>query len=204
MSDGTETVWAVVLGAVLATVGGFTATRLEEILRRRERERGAALLFGAILAALEQITIFAEDSRGHGDPYGPVTLRLLRAARRETEVYDRNRESLYDLRDGALRARIHALMVRLTLALDGVFDATAALDLTLAAAGGLADTDPGKADALARLDELLKHRQTAFDFAMETVAETKPLMSVLQPLAGQPLDAHAEVVRNPPARSGEA
>src|SRR5262249_52990888 len=39
----TETLWAVVIGAVLATAGGFAASQLEAYLRRRERERNAAL-----------------------------------------------------------------------------------------------------------------------------------------------------------------
>ena len=35
-----DTVWAVILGAVLATLGGFAATQFEQLMGRRERERG--------------------------------------------------------------------------------------------------------------------------------------------------------------------
>ena len=120
MSEGAETRWAVVRGAMLAPGGGFGATRLEEVFRRRERERGAALLFGEILTAIELIAQFANNARQRGDPYGAVTLRLMRGIRREVDVYDRDREALYDLRDPVARARIHTLMVRLTMALDAL------------------------------------------------------------------------------------
>jgi hypothetical protein len=47
-----ETLWAVVVGAVLATVGGFAATQLEQFFRRRERRRRPTMRAGvAILTA---------------------------------------------------------------------------------------------------------------------------------------------------------
>jgi hypothetical protein len=196
MTDGADTLWAVVVGAVLATVGGFSATRLEEMLRRRERERAAALLFGEILSALALITVFADESRQRGDPYGSFTLRMLRAARRETDAYERNRESLYDLRDPKLRARIHTLVVRVTLGFDGVLDTTALIDLALAAANGLPEGDPGKAEAQARIEQLMAERQLAFDAAVETLALTKPIIAMLEPLAKQSFDVHATVARD--------
>jgi hypothetical protein len=196
MTDGADTLWAVVVGAVLATVGGFSATRLEEMLRRRERERAAALLFGEILSALALITVFADESRQRGDPYGSFTLRMLRAARRETDAYERNRESLYDLREPRLRARIHTLVVRVTLGFDGVLDTTALIDLALAATNGLPDGDPGKADAQARIEQLMAERQLAFDAAVETLALTKPIITMLEPLAKQSFDVHATVARD--------
>ena len=93
-SVGDETVWAVILGAVLATIGGFLSTTFEASSRRREREHGAALLFGEILSVLELIIGMARAARGRGDPYGTWTMRLLRVVRREAETYERNRESL--------------------------------------------------------------------------------------------------------------
>jgi hypothetical protein len=193
---GAETLWAVILGAILATVGGFGATQLEGFFRRRQRERGAARLFGEILSVLEVITVLANEARERGDPYGPLTMRLLRAVRRETEVYDRNRESLYDLRDANVRAQIHALMVRVTLALEGVFDATSQIISAQAAASAFAEDDPVKTEAILRIDALLEERQAAFDFAMETVGQTEPIISALRPLAKQSFDAHASVVRS--------
>ena len=123
-----DTLWAVIAGAVLATAGGFVATQLEGALRRRERQRGAAIMFGEMLSSLEAIVSIASQSRQRGDPYGPITMRLLRAATRETETYERNRATLYDLRDPELRVRIHVLMIQFTLSLEGVVETSAAID----------------------------------------------------------------------------
>ena len=49
------TVWSVVAGAALATVGGLVAGQIENRLRRREREQSAALLFGELLSALRLV-----------------------------------------------------------------------------------------------------------------------------------------------------
>jgi len=197
LAADTDTLWAVVIGAVLATVGGFAATQLEGFIRRRERERSAALLFGEVLSVIELLTELAEASRRRGDPYGPLTMRLLRAVRRETEAYDRNRESLYDLRDAKLRAQIHALMVRVTLTLDGVFDGTDEIVQTQRTFGGLSADDPARAELAGQLESLLETRQGAFEFLVETVQEIKPLIAVLRPLAKESFDAYATVVERP-------
>ncbi len=197
LAADTETLWAVVVGAVLATVGGFAATQLEGFFRRRERERSAALLFGEILSVIELIIALASDSRERGDPYGPLTMRLMRAVRREADAYDRNREALYDLRDAKVRAQIHALMVRITLTLEGVFDVTAEIALVETAAAALDGADPARADLVRRRGTLLETRQAAFDFMTETVAETKPIISRLQPLAKDSFEAYASVVERP-------
>src|SRR5215510_3127200 len=95
----TETLLAVVLGAVLATAGGFSERQFERLVQRREKERSAALLFGELLNAMRIIMTLADEARGRGDPYGPITLRFIRGAQREVDIYDRNRETLLDLRD---------------------------------------------------------------------------------------------------------
>jgi hypothetical protein len=197
LAADTDTLWAVIIGAVLATVGGFAATQLERFIRRRESERAAALLFGEILSVIELITELADASRRHGDPYGPFTMRLLRAVRRETDAYDRNRESLYDLRDAKLRAQIHALMVRVTLTLEGVFDGTDEIVLTQKSLDGLGAEDPARAELAGQIESLLETRHGAFDFLVETVGEIKPLIAVLRPLAKETFDAYATVVERP-------
>ncbi len=199
MTADTETLWAVIVGAVLATVGGFAATQLEQFLRRRERQRGAALLFGEILSVIELLMGLADDARGRGDPYGQLTMRLLRAMRRETDAYDRNREQLYDLPDAKLRALIHALMIRVTLTLDGIFDTTAEIVTAEAADKAMDAADPVRPELLRRLDSLRETRSGGFDFAVETIEEIRPIIAVLQPLAKESFEAYSTVVDRPTA-----
>jgi hypothetical protein len=192
-----ETLWAVVIGAVLATLGGFVATQLEGFVRRREREREAALLFGEILSALETIITIARQARQRGEPYGPFTLRLVRAARREIETYERNRGSLYDLREAEIRIRIHVLMVQVTLALEGVTDSTAGIAQAQDALGDLAPDHPRLAATQERLDGLTRGRDAAFDAMQEATAETKALVAVLRPLAKVDFEALKRFSGNP-------
>src|ERR1700710_3200669 len=119
-----STLWAVFLGALLATIGGFGATQLEWILERRRRERNAAIFFGELLTTLNIILTICGETRQIGDPYGPITLRMLRSAVKEVEIYNRNRETLFDLRNAEMRARIHTLVLRIVMSADGVFDTT--------------------------------------------------------------------------------
>jgi hypothetical protein len=117
-----DTLAAVVLGAMLATVSGVIANQLEAFMRRRERERSAALLFGEIFSTLRVILEGAAESRTRGDRYGPVTRRMLHAARREIDIYERNREAHVDLRDADLRSDTHNLALRIAMPLDGLLD----------------------------------------------------------------------------------
>jgi hypothetical protein len=197
VDNGPETLWAVVLGAVLATFGGFLATRLEAFYRRRERERAAALLFGELLSVVGLITTLADESRGRGEPYGPFTMRILRSIQRESEIYDRNRESLYDLRDGAVRAQVHALMAQIALALQGVLDADAQLSQTEDAVRGRALDDPLRAEFSARNVRLVEGRRLAFDSLVELAGRLAPVTTSLRRLARQPFGDHAAIVRNP-------
>jgi hypothetical protein len=168
-----ETLWAVVLGALLATLSGLVATQFEAHLRRREREHDAALLFGEILYTLEVLIGRADEARGHGDPYGRITIRLLSAVRRELDIYDRNREALYNLRDGELRVRLHTLMVRLGLGIEAVRDPHDALQSLTASAGD------GSADDLAAA------RERGFAFLMECASEIGDLLKALSRPAGR-------------------
>lgn len=195
MTETTATLLSVVIGALLATVGGFAATQLEAILRRRERERSAALLFGEILTALELVIRIANETRGRGDPYGPFTMRLLRAVRRETDTYDRNREQLYDLRDPTTRAQIHGLMVRITLALEGVTDAAEQIGMLDGATSGLTLDDPIRRELAAQRALQAETRQTTFDFMVEGASQLKPIIEALGPLSKQSFAKHEAVMR---------
>ncbi|HLI67590.1 MAG TPA: hypothetical protein VKU90_14600 [Caulobacteraceae bacterium] len=194
-AGGGDTLGAVIIGAVLATLGGFIATRFEAHLRRRERQRSAALLFGEVLSVIELLTSLADESRGRGDPYGGFTLRLTRALRAEIEVYDRNRESLYDLSDPAARARIHSLVARMMLTLEGFFDLTEEIKLAEAALGAMAADEPARAATSERLAVLREQRGQQFDFVVETAGDIKPVIAVVEKLAGRSFATYASIIR---------
>jgi hypothetical protein len=175
-----ETLWAVVLGAVLATLSGLVATQFEAHLRRRERERDAALLFGEILYTLKILIGRADEARGRGDPYGPITIRLLNAVRRELDIYDRNREALYDLRDGDLRLRLHTLVVRLGLGIESVRDPHEALQ---SLTGSPREGSAG---------DLAAAREGGFAFLMECAAEIGDVLQALARPAGRGFGARPD------------
>jgi hypothetical protein len=176
-----ETLMGVTVGALLASLGGLLAGRVEQHLRRREREQSAAMLFGEILAALQLILRLADESRGRGDPYGPITLRFLMAAQRETEIYDRNRETLFDLRDAELRARTHLVLLQLILTLDAVFETNQTVRAT----------PPGE-EAPA---EVIAARAGAFDFLLELRELMPDLLSSYKRIARHTFDAHDTAAR---------
>lgn len=179
----TETLLAVILGAALATAGGFSERQLERIIQRREKERSAALMFGEILNAIRIIMDLADESRGRGDPYGPITLRFIRGARREVEIYDRTRETLLDLRDPDIRARTSVLIARLSFSFDGVLDAHGEIAATEQNLRTLPANDPSRADVEAQLAVCKETRKTAFDFAVDASRQITPLLEQLAPLA---------------------
>lgn len=167
----TETLLAVILGAALATAGGFSERQIERTIQKREKERSAALFFGELLSAMRVMMKLANEARGRGDPFGPVTMRFMYAVRREIEIYDRNRETLLDLRGATVRAAISVLVARLSFSLEGVIDAHNAL----AALPSTADADERAV--------LVETRKTAFEFAVSTALEITPLLANLAPLA---------------------
>jgi hypothetical protein len=194
LETGQETLLAVALGAVLATAGGFLSGQFERALHRRERERNAALLFGEVLSSLKLAIELCDASRNRGDPYGMITLRMVRAAQRETDTYNRNREVLFDLRQSAVRAQIHSLLVRMILALDGVlsaYDEINAADLALKTAA----SDQAKAAYEARLEAYANDRAFAFDYAVELAAEIPRLLKALNLTANYSFEAHETLVR---------
>jgi hypothetical protein len=169
LGTGQDTLVAVVIGAALATLGGVLAGQVEHYLERRERERNAGLLFGEILAALNMIVQLAGEARGRGDPFGPITMRILKAAQRETQIYDRNRELLFAVRDAPLRARTHILLLQISLTLDAVFEAFAAIG--------------DRADSLAEL-------KASFDFLQELGQDIPALLSKYRRIAKYSFEAH--------------
>lgn len=179
-----STLGQVILGALLATAGGLAANQFEWRAQMRRRERNAALFFGEVLSSYAMVLKRADETKKIGDPYGPITLRVLRSARREIDIYERNRESLLDLRDAALRARIHGLSIRLALPLDGIFDTTqeiANLEVQLRSRN-LDERD--REEFTARLAEIKGRRDAGYDYVLEAAGEIDGVLATLSPLAG--------------------
>jgi hypothetical protein len=179
-----STLWQVILGAFLATGGGLVANQFEWRAQMRRQERNAALFFGEVLSSFAMILRRAEDTRKIGDPYGPITLRMLRSARREMDIYERNRESLLDLRDAALRARIHALTIRLALPLDGVADTTQEIGNLEVQLRSRNLDDRDREEFKARVEEIKQRREASYEFVLEQAAEIDGVLAALSPLAG--------------------
>jgi hypothetical protein len=179
-----STIWAIVMGALLATAGGLAATQIEWHFEKRRREQHAALFFGEVLATLLVILRIAKRVKGIGDPYGPVTMRMLRQALQEVGIYDRNRENLYNLRDGTLRARIHTSVLRVSSPLNGIFDSTEEIR-TVNAQLRRPDLSPGEREELeARVRHLIDLREGGFEFMEETAEQVERLVKDLEPVAG--------------------
>lgn len=179
-----STVGAIVLGSILATAGALIATQVEWRFEKRRREQHAALFFGEVLSTLLVILRIAKRVRGIGDPYGPVTMRMLRQALQEIGIYDRNRENLYNLSDGNLRARVHTSVLRVSSPLNGIFDTTEEIR-----AGGIRLRTPGvdaeeRAEVEARVQQLTQMREDGFAFMEQTAAEMEALVKELEQIAG--------------------
>lgn len=175
-----ETLAAVTLGAVVATVSGVVANTFEARARARQRERAAGVLVGEAMATMRVILEGALRSMEVGERYGPVTRRMLIAARGELNLYERNRELLLDLREAKLRADLHSLMVRLAMPLDGVI---ASLD------------DPTAAHPEAR--------DQGMEFLRETLTRIPLLLERLTKVAGRNFDDYDDLFR-PGASDGDA
>jgi len=175
----------VAVGAVLATMGGLVGGQIENRLQRRERQQSAALLFGEILASLRFIIRMAADARGRGEPYGRVTLRIVTAALRETELYGRNRETLFSVRDPELRTRTHILLAQMSLTLEAILEASASIEAADEAAAAGLDAQR----AATRRATAVEERHGAFDFMLELHGDLPPLIARYEALAGQSFDA---------------
>ncbi|HTT98643.1 MAG TPA: hypothetical protein VMF58_11390 [Rhizomicrobium sp.] len=182
-----NTLFAVVLGAILATIGGFVATAMERYLDKKEKEQNAALFFGEILSSLAIILRFADETKKVGDPYGPITMRMLISARNELDVYDRNREQVFSIRDSDLRARLQTLLIRISMPIDGIIDGTE--ELKTLREKFKAERDP---EERAELETLIAtgetRREAGFEFILERAAELKSVIDGLGPIAKHNFD----------------
>lgn len=190
-----STLMAVVLGAILATIGGFVATVMERYLDKKEKEQNAALFFGEILSSLAIIIKFANETKKIGDPFGPVTMRMLRSARNELDVYDRNREQVFYIRDSDLRARMQTLLIRISMPIDGVIEASDEIKAMREAVRTIKDqAERGEIEARLKSDET--RRNAGFEFILERADELKSVIDGLGPIAGQSFDRLDRIARS--------
>jgi len=163
-----STLIGVLIGAAAATVGSIAAVSFERYLSRRSAERDTALVFGELLHTLCRYLDLLRAAHARGDPFGPITIRMLRAVRREVDIWDRNRERLPFVGDAILRLKVSSLMGQATFAIDRMLDATEELS---------AET------STARRTELMEARAQAFAFLMETAGELPAQVRRLAALA---------------------
>ena len=171
-----ETLAAVTLGAVVATVSGVVANMWEARVRQGQRERAAALLIGEAISTMYAILQGALRSMSVGERFGAVTRRMLLSARRELDIYERNREMFIDLRDAKLRVELHSLMVRIAMPLDGVI-------------ASLEYNDQANADA----------RERGVEFLAETLTKMPPMLKRLSRVAGRDFDSYEGIFFPPNA-----
>jgi hypothetical protein len=178
-----STVSAIVLGSVLATLGGLASTQIERHFDKQQRERHAALFFGEVLSTLAILLVIARRVKGIGDPYGPITTRMLRQAQREIGMYDRNRENLYAIRDAALRARIHTHVLRVSMPIDGIFDTTEEMAAAQSILRAPQCSAEERAEITSRLERLTAQRDSAFEAVEEGIGQIEELVKDLEPVA---------------------
>ncbi len=195
---------AMIIGAVLASAGGFFVAWLLDRMERKRQERSIALVCLDLLTSLGVMTQLAQSARGRGDPYGPVTLRLVRGCQRDLEVYERNRERIADIADPEVRAEIYQCMARMTLTIEGILgetDVIAQKDEAIAHARARGDVARADELAVERLDRCGR-RDSAFDFMLETINDLSgPLSAKLRAIAkseGQNLAAIVAANSSPP------
>jgi hypothetical protein len=190
-----STLWSVVLGALLATMGGLIGGQLEWFFESRRRERDSALFFAEVLSTLKILLDLAKDTRKIGDPYGPITLRMLRSARREIDNNERNRETLYAIKDSELRARIHTTILRLTMPLDGIFDSSTAIETVTAQLKVPQLLEADRTELEGRIKKISENRDVGFDFLIETAEQMKPIVAALGGLSRRESDSIERAIR---------
>ena len=179
-----STVGAIVLGSLLATLGGLAATQIEWHFEKMRRERHAALFFGEVFSSVLVILRLAKRVKGIGDPYGPITMRMLRQALQEIGIYERNRENLYSIRDAKLRNRIHTSILRISSPLNGIFDTTEEIraGVTQLRTGGF--TAEERQEIELRIARLTQMRDGGFEYMEEMAQVLEIVVKDLEPVAG--------------------
>lgn len=179
-----DTLLAVTIGAVLATLGALFAELIEDRMNRRRRERDAARFFGEILTTMGRTIDMAIASQKIGDPWGSVTQRMFRMAQREANVYERNRERLFEIGDMELRARIHQHFLTEYFPIEAIVESSAAIDELRRGLENDAGMIAGRREREeARIAEQSVMRQRAADLLVLEREKTRSICSDLERIA---------------------
>ena len=175
---------AMIIGAFLASTGGFFVAWLLDRMERKRQERSIALVCLDLLSSLKVLTGLAKNAHSRGNPFGPYTLRLVRSCQRDLDIYERNRERIADIADPDVRAEIYQYMARMTLAVDGVL-AESEIIAKLEDVNRRPDADPSTAAVTKEeIAERDARRNTSFEFLVETTEElSSPLAEKLRGIA---------------------
>ena len=179
-----DTLLAVFIGAGLATGGALLAEIIQERTNRKRRERDAARFFGDILMSIDQILSFAFHSQGIGDKWGGVSIRLFKTALKEAEVYERNRERLFDILDMDLRGRIHSHFLTETFPIEALIESSediASIENTLGRDVKLSKKEADKLNV--QLAELFEAREAGLAALKREHAKTDDLCRDMEKIA---------------------
>lgn len=185
-----DTLVAVLVGALLATLGALAVDLVQDRLGRRRRQRDAARFFGEIITSVDQIFDLACESQKIGDPWGTYTQRLFEIASREASVYERNRERLFDIWDIELRFAINGHVLRATVPVASIVqqsDQIEAIQARLDEDETLSDT--GRTSLRNRIEKLEAIREGGLTTAKSVRAASFEILKKLEELGGVRFDA---------------
>ena len=188
-----DTLIAVFIGAILATGGALVAEIIQERTNRKRRERDAARFFGDILMSIDQILDFAFRSQTIGDKWGRLSVRLFKTALREAEVYERNRERLFDILDMKLRGRIHVHFLIEIFPIESLIESSEEIEgirQTLDGDVKLSKKDAEKLNV--QLTELVNAREVGLAALKREHAKTEALCKDMEKMARVKFSAFAD------------
>lgn len=185
-----DTLLAVLVGALLATGGSLLAEIVQDRLGRKRRQRDAARFFGEVITSVTHIFDLACESQKIGDRWGGYSKVLFQTASKEAEVYERNRERLFDVGDMNLRFAIHSNMLRTVSPLANVIEHTKDIEhlqAKLEEEDTMSETARNALkDRITRLDAF---RDGSLAAAQAQSEKTLAVLARLEALAGVKFDA---------------
>ena len=136
-----------------------------------------------IMTSIDAIIDLATSSQRIGDKWGRITQRFFRTALREANVYERNRERLFDIQDMDLRFAINEHFLRETVPIIALLEQTDSID---EASRELARSDlsPARQAQLeAEITQQAADREQSLEAMIYQREQTSALIERLKPLA---------------------